>query len=84
MPASTSPILLSALDWTVIAAYVGGLVVLGLLMSRRQFAPVDFFLASRATQWPVIGLALLASNISSSALVGLAGGAYAMPPAFRR
>jgi SSS family solute:Na+ symporter len=78
MPASTSPILLSALDWTVIAAYVGGLVVLGLLMSRRQFAPVDFFLASRATQWPVIGLALLASNISSSALVGLAGGAYAM------
>src|SRR6202035_3421265 len=28
--------------------------------------------------WPVIGLALLASNMSSTALVGLAGGAYAM------
>ena len=55
-----------------------GLVVLGLLMTRRHFAPVDFFLASRATQWPVIGLALLASNMSSTALVGLAGGAYAM------
>ena len=78
MPTSSAPLLLSALDWAVIAAYVGGLVVLGLLMSRRHFAPVDFFLASRATQWPVIGLALLASNMSSTALVGLAGGAYAM------
>src|SRR5208282_6547708 len=78
MPTSSAPLLLSALDWAVIAVYVGGLVVLGLLMSRRHFAPVDFFLASRATQWPVIGLALLASNMSSTALVGLAGGAYAM------
>ena len=78
MPASSAPVLLSILDWTVIAVYVGGLVVLGLLMTRRHFAPVDFFLASRATQWPVIGLALLASNMSSTALVGLAGGAYAM------
>jgi SSS family solute:Na+ symporter len=69
---------LSVLDWTVVAAYVGGLVALGLLLPRRHFAPVDFFLASRATQWPVLGLALLASNMSSTALVGLAGGAYAM------
>ena len=50
----------------------------GLLMSRRRIAPVDYFLASRATRWPVIGLALLASNMSSTALVGLAGGAYAI------
>src|SRR5882724_12364760 len=78
MPADSAPVLLSPLDWTVIGTYVGGLVVLGLLVSRRQFAPVDFFLASRATNWPVIGLALLASNMSSTALVGLAGGAYAL------
>jgi SSS family solute:Na+ symporter len=70
--------LLGLLDWLVVGAYVGGLVLLGLLMSRRQVGPVDYFLASRATRWPVIGLALLASNMSSTALVGLAGGAYAM------
>lgn len=75
---SPAPVPLSELDWIVVAAYVGGLVVLGLLVPRRHFAPVDFFLASRATHWPVIGLALLASNMSSTALVGLAGGAYAM------
>ena len=70
--------LLGLLDWAVVALYAGGLIVLGLLMSRRRFAPVDYFLASRATHWPVIGLALLASNMSSTALVGLAGGAYAI------
>jgi solute:Na+ symporter, SSS family len=70
--------LLGLLDWAVVAAYTGGLIVLGLLMSRRRIAPVDYFLASRASNWPVIGLALLASNMSSTALVGLAGGAYAM------
>jgi len=70
--------LLGLLDWVVVAAYTGGLIFLGLLMSKRRIAPVDYFLASRASHWPVIGLALLASNMSSTALVGLAGGAYAM------
>jgi SSS family solute:Na+ symporter len=70
--------LLSVLDWAVVAAYSGGLIVLGLMLSRRRVGPADYFLASRATRWPVIGLALLASNMSSTALVGLAGGAYAM------
>jgi SSS family solute:Na+ symporter len=79
MPAN-SPLfgLLGLLDWVVVVTYAGGLILLGLLMSRRRIAPVDYFLASRASNWPVIGLALLASNMSSTALVGLAGGAYAM------
>jgi SSS family solute:Na+ symporter len=70
--------LLHELDWLVVAAYAGGLVLLGLLMSRRRVGPVDYFLASRTTLWPVIGLALFASNMSSTALVGLAGGAYSL------
>ncbi len=79
MPSSEASFgLLSPLDWLVVAAYTGGLIVLGLLMSRRRIGPADYFLASRATRWPVIGLALLASNMSSTALVGLAGGAYAI------
>jgi solute:Na+ symporter, SSS family len=69
---------LGPLDWVVVALYAGGLIALGLAMTRRRVAPVDYFLASRATRWPVIGLALLASNMSSTALVGLAGGAYAI------
>jgi SSS family solute:Na+ symporter len=60
----------------VVAVYSCGLIVLGVLASRRRFAPVDYFLASRGSAWPVIGLSLLATNISSTALVGLTGGAY--------
>src|SRR5271170_65049 len=75
---STPAGLLGLVDWLVIGVYSGGLILLGLLMSRRHSGPADYFLASRATQWPVIGLALLASNMSSTALVGLAGGAYAV------
>src|SRR3984885_5919839 len=79
MPTNSAALgLLSLLDWVVVAAYTACLIVLGLLMSRRRVAPIDYFLASRATRWPVIGLALLASNMSSTALVGLAGGAYAI------
>ncbi len=74
----SAPSLLGILDWAVVILYTGGLVVLGLLMSRRHFGPADYFLASRETRWPAIGLALLASNMSSTALVGLAGGAYAI------
>ncbi len=67
---------LSVLDMTIIAVYAIGIIVIGLLVSRRNPSAEDYFLASRSTTWPVIGLALLASNISSTTLVGLAGAAY--------
>jgi SSS family solute:Na+ symporter len=72
-PASLAP-----LDWLVVGLYALGLVGLGLVVSRRHSRPEDYFLASRSSNWLAIGLALLASNISSTALVGLAGAAYAI------
>jgi SSS family solute:Na+ symporter len=69
---------LGLLDWLVVAFYAGGLLIFGLVLSRRHLRTVDYFLASRSSRWPVIGLALLASNMSATALVGLAGGAYAV------
>jgi SSS family solute:Na+ symporter len=69
---------LGPLDWAVVLGYASGLVVLGLVVARRRLSAIDYFLASRASKWPVIGLAMFASNISSTALVGLAGGAYAI------
>jgi SSS family solute:Na+ symporter len=68
--------LLHAADWIVVICYAIGIVGLGLYVSRSRLRPEDFFLASRSSTWPVIGLALLASNISSTTLVGLAGAAY--------
>lgn len=67
---------LSGLDLGVIAAYAIGIIALGLIVSKRRASAEDYFLASRSMTWPVIGLALLASNISSTTLIGLAGAAY--------
>ena len=67
----------SSWDAAIVALYVPVLVLLGARASRRQRHAEDYFLASRGSRWPAIGLALLASNISSTALVGLAGAAFA-------
>jgi len=66
------------LDLLIVAVCVGGIVVFGLAVSRRRARAEEYFLAARASRWPAIGLALFASNVSSTALVGLAGAAYAM------
>ena len=66
------------LDLLIVAASTVGIVGLGLIVSRRQSNAEDYFLASRAARWPAIGLALFASNISSTAIIGLAGAAYAL------
>jgi solute:Na+ symporter, SSS family len=67
----------SAWDAAVVAIYIPALVLLGARASRRQRHAEDYFLASRSSGWAAIGLALLASNISSTALIGLAGAAFA-------
>jgi SSS family solute:Na+ symporter len=68
----------SVIDLLVVLVCAAGIVGLGLALSRRKARAEDYFLASRASRWPAIGLALFASNISSTAVVGLAGAAYVM------
>jgi len=64
-------------DWLVVAGYGVLLLIVGFSTSRRHARAEDYFLASRNSRWPAIGMSLLASNISSTALIGLAGAAYA-------
>ena len=78
MPTNAFLSALGPFDCAVVFGYVAALVGFGLLAARRKPLTLDYFLASRATRWPAIGLATFASNISSTALVGLAGGAYAI------
>ena len=70
---------LGMLDLTVLAAYLIGIVGLGLWAGlKRRGGEVDagFFLAGRSLRWPVIGLALFATNISTVHLVSLAQEGY--------
>lgn len=64
------------LSWTDIGIFViFFLVVIGVSMykSRHEVSGEDFFLASRELIWPMIGLSLIAANISTEHFVGMAG-----------
>ena len=67
---------LRPLDLTIVGIYFVFVVSLGLYLSRKHESAEDYFLAGRSMLWPMIGLSLFASNISSTTLVGLAGDAY--------
>ncbi len=64
-------------DLVIIIGYLVGIVALGLWAARREKDTAnDYFLAGRNLRWPVIGLSLFATNISTVHLVGLASAGY--------
>ena len=64
---------LSALDIAVFVAFFGVVIGVSMYKSRREETGEDFFLASRGLFWPLIGLSLIAANISTEHFVGMAG-----------
>ena len=65
------------IDWIIFGAYLVGVFGLGLWVSRRrQETPENFFLAGHRLPWYAIALSLVATNVSSGTLVGLAGDGY--------
>ena len=67
---------LSSLDYGLIGLYGVAVIWIGLRLAGRHHSAEDYFLAGRRMTWPLIGISLFASNISSTTLVGLAGDAY--------
>jgi solute:Na+ symporter, SSS family len=67
---------LSSIDILIICLYMIGMLALGFFIGGKQKSAETYFLAGRKLLWPVVGLSLFASNISSSSLVGLAGSGY--------
>ncbi len=70
---------LAPVDLVILVAYLAGIVALGCWAGlRRRGAVADggYFLAGRSLGWPVIGLALFATNISTVHLVSLAQEGY--------
>ncbi len=64
---------MTGLDWLIIAGYFALLVTIVWWSSRKTDTTVDYFLAGRNLSWFVVGCSLLASNIGSEHIVGLAG-----------
>ena len=70
---------ISSIDSTIIVVYLVGIVVLGCLAGfrrRRGMEGQGYFLAGKTLTWPVIGLALFSTNISTVHLVSLAQEGY--------
>src|SRR5687768_9744432 len=76
--------MISQLDIIILVVYLVGIVLLGVGVALRArsrqrdqaAAAADYFLAGRRLGWPVIGLALFATNISCVHLVSLAQSGY--------
>ncbi len=67
------------IDLTIIVLYLVGIVAIGCLAGFRQRRTAEgqgYFLAGRTLTWPVIGLALFSTNISTVHLVSLAEEGY--------
>jgi SSS family solute:Na+ symporter len=76
---------ISLLDWIVIVVYLVGVVGLGCWAGMNakkkgnaagESAAGDYFMAAHTLRWPVIGMALFATNISCVHLVSLAQSGY--------
>lgn len=73
---------ISNLDLLIIVLYLIVVIVVALYLSRRDAKKLDnnssenYFLAGRNLTWFGVGLSLIASNFSSTTLIGLSGAAY--------
>ncbi|MEM1127526.1 MAG: sodium:solute symporter [Bacteroidota bacterium] len=67
---------LTTLDISAVVIYALVIFGIGLYFSRQTDDGEDYFLAGRSLSWGLIGISLLASNLSSSAMIGMAGEAY--------
>ncbi len=65
---------MTALDWTVVAAYLAATLLLGLYLARRASGSlVDFFVGGRALPWWLVGTSMAATTFSIDTPLYVAG-----------
>ena len=64
---------LSTIDNALFILFFVIVVGVSMYKSRKRGTGEDFFLAGRGLLWPMIGLSLIAANISTEHFVGMAG-----------
>ena len=64
---------LNYFDIGVFLAFIVAVVGFSMVKSRKEKTSEDYFLASRGLKWWLIGLSIVAANISTEQFVGMAG-----------
>src|SRR5262244_3490260 len=64
------------LDWIVVVAYVGWIVIDGLRRSKGTDKVEGYFLANRSLPWWAVGLSVMATQMSAVTMIGTTGQAY--------
>src|SRR5438093_13341590 len=65
-----------AVDWVVVIAYIGWIVIDGLRRSKGTDKVDGYFLANRSLPWWAVGLSVMATQMSAVTIVGTTGQAY--------
>ena len=67
----------SALDYAVLAAYLIGITIFGVLFRKSQKTVKDYFIGTKQVHWLVISLSIVATETSTLTLIGVPAIAYA-------
>lgn len=67
---------MSWIDWLIVFALNGSVIVYGLLLARGAKTSEDWFLGHRSLAWWAIGLSMFATNVDNADLVSLTGTTY--------
>ncbi|MEJ2627971.1 MAG: solute:sodium symporter family transporter, partial [bacterium] len=60
-------------DALIFLAFFSVIVIFSMYKSRKEKTGEDYFLAGRGLIWPLIGLSMIAANISTEQFVGMSG-----------
>lgn len=64
---------MTGFDLFLALTFIFGVVAYGMYRGRHRVGAESYFLAGRSLSWPVIGLSLIAANISTEQFVGMNG-----------
>jgi SSS family solute:Na+ symporter len=67
---------LDAIDYTIVIAYLLGVLVAGTYFSRFVKSPADLFLAGKGLPFWAIGMSIVGSDIGATDFIAVAGGTY--------
>ena len=62
---------MTALDWWVIGAYLGGTLGLSAWLARRQTSAADYYVGGRSLPWWALAISILATQSSANSFIGI-------------